>query len=42
MAAIERFRNWAAGEAGIYIPSPDEHRLVLQMEAEAERAGKFV
>ncbi len=38
-AAIERFRDWAAAEAGIYIPAPEERRLVLLMEAEAERAG---
>lgn len=34
--AIERFRNWAAGE-GYYIPSPDEHRLIQQMEIEVSR-----
>lgn len=38
--AIERFRNWAADVAGIYIPSPDEHRLVMLMEIEADR-GKI-
>lgn len=36
-AAIERFRNWASTEAGIYIPSPDEHALITQMEIEIER-----
>lgn len=34
--AIERWRIWAASE-GIYIPSPDEHRLVQQMEIEVSR-----
>ena len=34
--AIERFRNWAAGE-GVYIPSPEEHMLVQQMEIEISR-----
>lgn len=38
--AIERFRNWAADTAGVYIPSPDEHRLVMQMEVELEK-GKI-
>lgn len=33
---IERFRNWACGE-GVYIPSPDEHMLVQQMEIEISR-----
>lgn len=36
--AIDRFRNWAADEAGVYIPSPEEHRLVMQMEIEVQRA----
>lgn len=34
--AIERFRNWASGE-GVYIPSPDEHRLVQLMEIDISR-----
>lgn len=34
--AIERFRNWASSE-GVYIPSPDEHRLVQLMEIEVSR-----
>ena len=38
--AIERFRNWAADTAGIYIPSPDEHRMVEQMEIELQK-GKY-
>ena len=33
---ITRFRNWAAGE-GIYLPSPDEHRLVELMKIEVSR-----
>lgn len=40
--AIERFRNWAAEVAGVYIPSPDEHRLVEQMEMEAQRARLYL
>lgn len=40
--AIERFRNWSANKAGIYIPSPDEHRLVIQMEIEVERAKTYL
>lgn len=35
--SIERFRNWASQEAGIYIPSADEAMLVQQMEIEIER-----
>ncbi|MBD5374328.1 MAG: hypothetical protein HDR77_02475 [Bacteroides sp.] len=40
--AIERFRNWAAQDAEIYIPSPDEHRLVQMMEVEAGRARLYL
>lgn len=40
--AIERFRNWSADKAGIYIPSPEEHRLVTQMEIEVQRAKTYL
>lgn len=40
--AIDRFRNWAAQEAEIYIPSPEEHRLVQMMEIEADRARQYL
>lgn len=40
--AIERFRNWASDSAGVYIPSPEEHLLVEQMEAETQRAAAFL
>lgn len=40
--AIERFRNWAADVAGVYIPSPEEHRLVEQMEIEVQRAKLYL
>ena len=40
--SIERFRNWAAQEAGIYIPSPDESMLIQQMEIEIERSKDFL
>lgn len=40
--AVERFRNWASMEAGIYIPSPEEHLLVSQMETEIERNKEFI
>ena len=30
--AIERFRDWSAKEAGIYLPSADEQDLVAWME----------
>lgn len=40
--AIERFRNWSADKAGIYIPSPEEYRLVQQMEIEVQRAKLYL
>lgn len=39
--AVERFRNWSA-TVGIYIPSPDEHRMVQLMEIEIERNKQFL
>ena len=40
--STERFRNWAAQEAGIYIPSADEAILIQQMEMEIERNKEFL
>lgn len=40
--SIERFRNWAAQEVGIYIPSADESILIQQMEIEIERNKEFL
>lgn len=35
---IERFRNWSAAVAGIYLPSPEDHAAITEMELEVERA----
>ena len=40
--SIERFRNWAAQEASVYIPSSDEAILVQKMEIEIERNKEFL
>ena len=40
--SIERFRNWSASEAGIYLPSPDEDRLLSLCEMEVERNKNYV
>lgn len=40
--SIERFRNWAAQEACIYIPSADEAIFIQQMEIEIERSKEFL
>lgn len=39
---IDRFRNWASAQCGIYLPSPDEDRLIQLMEIEVERNKEFV
>ena len=39
---IERFRNWSAGEAGIYLPSAEESFLIQQMEIEIEKQKDFI
>ena len=40
--AITRFRNWSSGEAGIYLPSPDEDRLLQLMEIEVQRNKNYI
>ncbi len=40
--AIERFRDFCAMNAGIYIPSSDEHRLLELAEIEVERHKEYV
>jgi hypothetical protein len=40
--AIERFRNWSAGEAGVYLPSPEDSLQVQQMEIEIEHNKRFI
>lgn len=40
--SIERFRNWASQEAGIYLPSSDEYIIIQQMEIEIERNKEFL
>ena len=39
---IDRFRDWSAVQAGIYLPSPDEGRLISLMEIEIERNKEFI
>lgn len=40
--SIDRFRNWSAQEAGVYIPASDEAILIQQMEIEIERSKEFL
>lgn len=39
---IERLRNWASKELGIYLPSADEHRILQLMEVEIDRNKIYV
>lgn len=40
--AIDRFRNWAASEALIYLPSPNEHQHLVHMQKEIERNKQWI
>lgn len=40
--AIERFRNWASAEAGVYLPSPDEKSLLQYIEKESSRYKEYL
>jgi len=40
--SIERFRNWASQEVGIYLPSADEYIIIQQMEIEIERNKEYL
>lgn len=40
--SIERFRNWASAELGIYLPYPDEEDLLRQAEEELQRVRQYM
>ena len=40
--AIERFRNFAASEANIYIPAPNEEQFLEFVQREIERNKEYV
>ena len=40
--AIERFRNWASSEAGIYLPSPDEEAYLMAIEVEMSKHREYL
>lgn len=40
--AIERFRNWASTEAGIYLPSANEEEMIALMEVELSRYKEYL
>ncbi len=40
--AIERFRDWASRECGIYLPAPDEQEFLQDIEVRIEQYGKYL
>ncbi len=40
--AIERFRNYSATVAGLYIPSPDEHRQLFAAQQQVEQYKQYL
>lgn len=40
--SIERFRNWSAVEAGIYIPDPTNEAEIAAMQIEVERYKTYL
>lgn len=40
--SIERFRNWSASEAGIYLPEPTSDEEIAAMQTEVERYKTYL
>lgn len=40
--AIDRFRNWASAEAGVYLPSANEEEMLTLMEVEISRYKQYL
>lgn len=40
--SIDRFRNFASSEAGIYLPSPNEREFLIYIQQEIERHKEFL
>lgn len=40
--SIDRFRNWSASEAGIYLPAPNEEQFLIHAMQEIERNKEFL
>lgn len=40
--SIERFRNWSASVASIYLPSPQEHDYILHCEQIIEQNKSYI
>ena len=40
--SIDRFRNWSAAQAGIYLPAANEHQMLIYAQQEIESNKEFV
>ena len=40
--AIDRFRNWSAGEAGLYLPDANEHSALLYAMIQVEKDKEYL
>lgn len=40
--AIEKFRNYSAAVAGLYIPAPDEHQALIHAQQQVEKYKEFI
>ncbi len=40
--AIERFRNYSADIAGLYIPNPDEHAAIFEAQKQIDKYKDFL
>lgn len=40
--SIDRFRNWSAAQAGIYLPAANEHQMLIYAQQEIERNKEFI
>ena len=40
--SIERFRNWSTSVAGIYLPTANEHQMLIYAQQEIDRAKEFI
>ena len=40
--SIDRFRNWSASVAGIYLPAANEQQLLIYAQQEIERNREFI
>lgn len=40
--AIDRFRNWASSEAGVYLPAPNEQGFLQEIEIEMYKLKEYL